>query len=436
MKSSKKDRILEVVLLVIGIAFLGFWGCATYLCMIDAELASNGFLLFCIACDAVGVLLIALGVKKHKQITLKKSISEQNLLSENFSDSSEQNKNISNKTKKYIIGAIAIVIVIIAVFAYRSAQVKAAQEALLAEQEAQVQEVKDYNEYVDYMNQLYVQSLYGVSKAESVCVLTYNVWRDRIYSDYDDEETSAYTVGTEDFNEAIQNIYNDDDIKEQLSDIKKYQENTKYIIQQLQSCPQEISNAYDAALEVYTTFNALAELALSPTGNLNGYYTSEQNKIQNYSNSATTLLAVLPAKRSLPYFDEETETIASEFAFVECLNQPIDNLTDSVSVEECFSISSSYFQGKTEINGITGELSIIAVTNADIVSYITWSTDAQDQETVDEFVRRMTLVYGEEYQGEKIADNQHVWTENDGYYYVLEAKDDALQITWMYNYMG
>lgn len=187
---------------------------------------------------------------------------------------------------------------------------------------------------------------------------------------------------------------------------------------------------------MYTTFNALAELALSPTGNLNGYYTSEQNKIQNYSNSATTLLAVLPAKRSLPYFDEETETIASEFAFVECLNQPIDNLTDSVSVEECFSISSSYFQGKTEINGITGELSIIAVTNADIVSYITWSTDAQDQETVDEFVRRMTLVYGEEYQGEKIADNQHVWTENDGYYYVLEAKDDALQITWMYNYMG
>ena len=321
-----------------------------------------------------------------------------------------------------------ILAIIIAIILYRNARIQA---ELLAEQESEVQAVEVYNQYIDYLNQLYVHALDGAGDAESVCVLTYNVWSDRIYKDYTDSETSEYTIGTSDFNEAVQNVYADEEIKKKLSSIKRNQDTSKEIIQKLQSCPTELSNAYNSALDTYTAFNSLAELALSPTGNLGSYQDSEQSRVETYMNAAATLIAVIPSKKSIPYFDEETENIATEFEFANCLNQQISNLT-CIQVEGGNLLGVGYYNGETEISGITGDVSMMTHAGTDIVEYIAWKTDSKvDKETVNEIIHRLTLIYGDEYQNAESEDNQHVWS-NGNYYISEKDMDNSLEITWIY----
>ena len=152
-------------------------------------------------------------------------------------------------------------------------------------------------------------------------------------------------------------------------------------------------------------------------------------------NAAATLIAVIPSKKSIPYFDEETENIASEFEFANCLNQQISNLT-CIQVEGGNLLGVGYYNGETEISGITGDVSMMTHTGTDIVEYIAWKTDSKvDEETVNEIIHRLTLIYGDEYQNAESEDNQHVWS-NGNYYISEKDMDNSLEITWIYTYIS
>lgn len=61
-------RILEAILLVAGIGTVAFFGICTLVSLCDKDIASDGFLVFCIVFDLIGAALIILGVRLHKRI--------------------------------------------------------------------------------------------------------------------------------------------------------------------------------------------------------------------------------------------------------------------------------------------------------------------------------------------------------------------------------
>lgn len=166
-------------------------------------------------------------------------------------------------SKKYLVVAIGIVVIIglIAGVGVKSLNKK----KVIEQQNAEVQEIKEYNQYVGYLNSVYSEALAGASEAEDVCVLVVNVWQDAIFDDSSDE-TSKYVSGVSDFNEALERVYADEDIKEKLSSIKDYEGYLETNFKNLQSVPSELEKAYDAAVQVNTAFKALAQMAESPTG--------------------------------------------------------------------------------------------------------------------------------------------------------------------------
>lgn len=52
--------------MVLGIGILLFFGLMTVMALGDKELASDGFLPFCIVCDGMGVILIILSIRRHR----------------------------------------------------------------------------------------------------------------------------------------------------------------------------------------------------------------------------------------------------------------------------------------------------------------------------------------------------------------------------------
>ena len=100
--------------------------------------------------------------------------------------------------KKYLIfGIIAVLLICIVGGLWNKASKR---KKLLEQQNAEVQDIKEYNKNVTYLNKIYSNSLSGASDAEEVCVLVVNVWHDAIYGNTTNDETSKYVIGASDFN--------------------------------------------------------------------------------------------------------------------------------------------------------------------------------------------------------------------------------------------
>ena len=445
-------RIIEIMLLAAGICTLAICGLGTCGSLLYEDIASDGFLETCIAGNILGIALIALGIYLHRRISRAKkrqleapaplelpdltTSSMENPVAidiaptgTNVQDTSTQpTRKPLNKKKVGIIAGFVILICIISCTAitYRNSKIQ-------AEQEAEIEAIQQYNDYIDNFYCLYLQAHQGASTAESVCVLTYNVWHDKIYNDSSDE-TEKYLKNTSDFNDAVYNVYADTEIKKKLSAIKDTQSSIRQIMQELQSCPDEMNKCYDAAVELSTAFNSLAELALTPTGTLTSYTSSEQSKVDTYLTAEQTLSMLIPSKKDRPYFDDETKEIVEAYSFANCLNQTAEHIPSNITVKDYSLFGTTLLSGATDINGITGTVSFSAMNNSvGVFDYITWKADKPDDATIEKFVEQMTLLYGEEYQPEDPQEGQHTWSLNNANYYInLSCDDEKLNITWMY----
>lgn len=337
------------------------------------------------------------------------------------------------KTKKIIAGISVLVVLVIlsgAVIAFNSfkkhqellARQQAVQEAL-AQQQAEKEKIEEYNTHIENLNLLYSSSLSGAGTAESVCVLTCNVWQDAIYGNSSDE-TQKYVSGTADFNEALQRVYNDQEIKEKLNGIKDDKEKSNKYIQNLQSCPEELNKAYDIALQVNTAFSSLADLALTPTGSYNTYSQSEHEKVDAFITSCTTLRAVIPSKKEVPLYNTNGDRVKDQFAFDIYLNQLSDKLPDTVD-DSGASIMGIYKDSAT-ICGYEGEVSYF--TNNDLVRSISWEVETIDNDSLDKIVRRLRHKYGEENLQD---DTSYSWSDNLACNILVQITDKKTKITWL-----
>lgn len=346
------------------------------------------------------------------------------IVEENPVQSNENNNLVQKKgksTKKIIpiciVGLLVLVGAMIAFINYNKHQ------EILAQQQAEKEKIEEYNTHIENLNLLYASSLSGASTAESVCVLTCNVWQDAIYGDPSDE-TQKYVSGATDFNEALQRVYDDEEIQEKLSEVTTAKEESDKYIQNLQSCPEELSKAYDIALQVNTTFNALADLALNPNGSYNTYSQSEKEKVDAFVSTYTMLKAVIPSKKEVPMYDEKGNNVEDQFGFDIYLNQLSDKLPDTV--DDSGAAIMGIYKDSATICGHQGEVSYFAY--SEVIRAISWEIEAVDDNSVDDIVNKLREKYGEENIQD---DTSYSWSDNLACSVLLTITDEKVKINWL-----
>lgn len=189
-----------------------------------------------------------------------------------------ENKKINRKSKKFIIIAIILLVVITAVTVgttqYRKR--KNEEEVRIRKQQESVaeEEKQRRREYAEKLELVINNMLLGAADAESCCNLIRQVWSNAIY-EKDDDETDKYTKVNgrfvSDFNDALDNLYEDSDFQTQISDIEENQETVISIMKELQNPPEEYKTAYKSLVECYDAYLTFTNMAIYPDGSLNTF---------------------------------------------------------------------------------------------------------------------------------------------------------------------
>lgn len=189
-----------------------------------------------------------------------------------------ENKKINRKSKKFIIIAIILLVVITAVTVgttqYRKR--KNEEEVRIRKQQESVaeEEKQRRREYAEKLELVINNMLLGAADAESCCNLIRRVWSNAIY-EKDDDETDKYTkvngCFVSDFNDALDNLYEDSDFQTQISDIEENQETVISIMKELQNPPEEYKTAYKSLVECYDAYLTFTNMAIYPDGSLNTF---------------------------------------------------------------------------------------------------------------------------------------------------------------------
>lgn len=167
-----------------------------------------------------------------------------------------------SKTRKKIIGiccAIAVVLIVVfGIIIYNST-------------------VNNANsEYNSKYKQAYSTMYRSTKDADKMIGLIQRVWHDAIYKS-SDEETSKYINPDGyhlDFNEAVKNVYFDDDNLKIMTSIEKSQKTVKNLIKEMKNPSDDNKESYDCLKDTYDCYLKFTNLALDASGNLNSY--SEQ----------------------------------------------------------------------------------------------------------------------------------------------------------------
>ena len=115
----------------------------------------------------------------------------------------------------------------------------------------------------------------GASEAETACNKIVAVWNNAIWSTQD-IETDKYTTDEggifyEDFNDALNNLFSDDDFLDDLQDINDNLEDVNGMMRELQNPPKGCEQLHDAFMDFYDEYYELMNCALDPTGSLETY---------------------------------------------------------------------------------------------------------------------------------------------------------------------
>ena len=327
---------------------------------------------------------------------------------------------IKSINKKMIVVVMFLCLIICSVGIYGSHK----KNELIKKQSAETESVREYNSYIDSLNTVYANSLKGASDAEEVCVLVHNVWGDSIYSNYSDEETSKYVSGTNDFNEAIDKVYEDAEIQKTINSIQDSQESIGKHMQKLQNCPTDLEKAYDLALDTYTAFETLAELALQPSGNYNSFGESEKNSVNNFITAYKSFGAVIPPKKTVPIYDGEGQKIDNDFSFDIYIHQKADKLPNNV--DDSLAKLGSY-KDTCKIGKYNAELVYFA--HSGLIDSIMCEIENTNETVVSDILNKLETVYGEDHEDDK--EKMYSWNNEKTLDSILmSVEDEKITITW------
>ncbi|NLB62032.1 MAG: hydrogenase maturation nickel metallochaperone HypA, partial [Clostridiales bacterium] len=172
---------------------------------------------------------------------------------------------ISQKSK-YKIKRVGIIIAIVAVICIGV--------TLAIKHNAEVEASAYADTYLDKMKNASFIMLVGASEAESAGNLIKRVWYNAIYKETD-AETDPYTrrngYFTEDFNEALDNLFSTTSFINNISSIEENQKKVNISMKELRNPPKEYEEAYDVLNDYYDAYITLTNLVINPTGSLKSF---------------------------------------------------------------------------------------------------------------------------------------------------------------------
>lgn len=154
-------------------------------------------------------------------------------------------------------------------------------------------------EYKNNIINLKVEMISSGSKAEELLNLTARVWTNSIYEN-EDAETNKYTKPNgffvSDFNIALENLFDDDEIVAKVKNIKDGQMNVSEIIKKLNNPPKQYKSIYDTIMDMYTSYQSVIDLAVNPQGNLQTFNNNKSEKIDKFMQLYNKVEAQIPEK--------------------------------------------------------------------------------------------------------------------------------------------
>lgn len=154
-----------------------------------------------------------------------------------------------------------------------------------------------FNEYVDSLNTAATAMISGAADAEDACNTVYKVWRSAIFYDssyeWDDDVKKYYS---DDFNEAIVNLYSDTVFSMDIDNIKSNQSLVESCMRELQNPPEGCEAAYEEIKNLYTSYSNLTSLAISPSGSLTDYSDNFSEYDSQVASDMRVVMASIPEK--------------------------------------------------------------------------------------------------------------------------------------------
>ena len=208
------------------------------------------------------------------------------IISQNTNNMQDAQNAIKKFKKSVVIGIIIAFLVIVAaivvgIFIHQKIEDNKKKKA----EEKQIQVEADY--MANYGSVVY-KMLSGATEAETVCGLIHDVWYDAIYDKYSDR-SYKYTKGTDDFNEALANLFSDSSFKSKVSSIEDNQSEVDRLMKELKNPPDVYDDAYDALQDLYEIYSKLTNMAVNPTGSLSSFtsdFNSADSDFLTYYNKA------------------------------------------------------------------------------------------------------------------------------------------------------
>lgn len=114
----------------------------------------------------------------------------------------------------------------------------------------------------------------GAAKSENIGNLTKSVWNNAIYNKRD-ENTDKYTMENgkfvDDFNDALGNLFEDEEFRKAVSEIRDNQNEVAELMKTLKNPPKKYEESYSVLKEYYDNYIKLTNLAMNPTGSLKSF---------------------------------------------------------------------------------------------------------------------------------------------------------------------
>lgn len=136
-----------------------------------------------------------------------------------------------------------------------------------------VQNVKKAEYYSD-METISYTMLDGAAKAEDAGNLIKSVWHNAIFEERD-AKTDKYTIENgkfvDDFNDALDNLFEDEEFINSISEIKNNQSESTDLMRKLTSPPKKYEEAYSVLKVYYDNYLKMTNTVISPSGSLNTF---------------------------------------------------------------------------------------------------------------------------------------------------------------------
>ena len=127
------------------------------------------------------------------------------------------------------------------------------------------------SEYYSNMETVSFTMLDGAAKAETAGNLIKSVWYNAIYEKRD-VETYKYTMKNgkfvDDFNDALSNLFADENFMNSISEIELNQSNVTDLMKKLRNPPTQYEEAYSVLKNYYENYLQMTKLVINPTGSL------------------------------------------------------------------------------------------------------------------------------------------------------------------------